>query len=394
MRKENRNFIFKSFVFWRVLLFAFLFLAIGSVSLQHKYLGGGLAGQQDFLGGGLVSYLRQPYLWAWGNFDGEHYLSLAYKGYQSLTYFYFPVYPLTIAFIASFFGGGFKSLAITGLLISNISFWVALFGLWKLIKLDYKNNVARLAILLLLVFPTSFYFGSIYTESIFLALAVWSFYFARKGKWMCAGILGALLTATRVVGLAIVPTLLIEAYLQWKENKKQNHALKIIGTLLPLLGIGWYMFYLNKVTGDPLEFFHNVSIFGQQRSSSLVLLPRVFYRYIFKVLPSINYSYYPIVFVTYLEIITAIIFTGLAIISFFKLRLSYAVYLAVGFLIPTLSGSFSSLQRYVLVLFPAFILSATWLSKQNTWIRYLTLFILMVGLIIATSLFTRGFWVA
>ncbi|MBU0845989.1 hypothetical protein KKH23_02175 [Patescibacteria group bacterium] len=342
----------------------------------------------------MFSYLKQPFLWAWGNFDGEHYLSIAYQGYQPLTYFFFPVYPLTIAFIAKFLGESFASLAVSGLLISNISFFVALVGLWKLIELDYKKDIARLTILLLLVFPTSFYFGSIYTESLFLALAVWSFYCARKRKWIAAGTLGVLLTATRVVGLAIVPVLLVEAYLQRKEKKKSNLYLVALGILLSVFGIFAYMIYLNKVTGDPLEFFHNVSIFGQQRSSSLVLLPQVFYRYFFKILPNISYSYFPIVFVTYLEIVTALMFLVLTIASFFRLRLSYAFYLAVGYIIPTLSGSFSSFHRYVLILFPAFILSAIWLSKRKKWVKVIIFSILILGLLVATSLFTRGFWVA
>ncbi|RLC30853.1 hypothetical protein DRH13_03820 [Candidatus Woesebacteria bacterium] len=383
MKSKSKKFLLKSFVCWRIMLFVFLFLAISLVSLQEGFLAGNLSG-----------YLKHPFLWAWGNFDGEHYLSIAYQGYQSLTYFYFPAYPLTIAFIAKFLGGSFTSLVASGLLISNISFFVALIGLWKLVKLDYKEDIARLAILLLLVFPTSFYFGSIYTESLFLALVVWSFYYARKGKWIVAGILGALLTATRVVGLAIVPALLVEAYLQKRENKKLNLTPVAIGILFSVFGILAYMFYLNRVTGDPLEFFHNVSIFGQQRSSNLILLPQVFYRYFFKVLPNISYSYFPVVFVTYLEIITALVFFGLTIASFIKLRLSYAFYLAVGYIIPTLSGSFSSFHRYVLILFPAFILSAIWLSKRNKWVKAIIFLTLVLGLLVATSLFTRGFWVA
>jgi len=383
MKRKSKRFILKSFIFWRVSVFAFLFFALATTSLQN-----------NFLGGGMSSYLKQPFLWAWANFDGEHYLSIAYQGYQSLTYFFFPVYPLTIAFVAKFLGNGFESLAISGLLISNISLLIALIGLWKLIKLDYKSEIARLTILLLLAFPTSFYLGSVYTESLFLALVVWSMYFARKGKWIAAGILGALLTATRVVGLAIVPALLVEAYLQIKDKEKINLIQIATGILLSVLGIVLYLLYLNKVTGDPLEFIHNVGIFGQQRSSSLVLLPQVFYRYFYKVLPNINYSYLPIVFTTYLEIITALLFLGITIASFFKLRLSYAFYLAIGYIIPTLSGSFSSFHRYVLILFPAFILIAVWLSEQNKWIKYATLIILAAGLLIATSLFTRGFWVA
>ena len=383
MKPESKKFLLKSFVGWRIILFVFLFLAIRVISPQESFLGG------DF-----PSYLKQPFLWAWANFDGEHYLSIAYQGYQPLTYFYFPAYPLTIYFVAQLLGGSFRSLAVSGLLISNISFFIALIGFWKLIMLDYKKDIARLAVLLLLVFPTSFYFGSVYTESLFLALVVWSFYFARKGKWVLAGLLGAALTATRVVGLALIPALLVEAYLQKRENKKLNLSPAIMGILFSALGIFAYMTYLNQVTGDPLEFFHNVSIFGQQRSSSLVLLPQVFYRYFFKVLPNIDYSYFPAMFATYMEIVTAIVFLGLAVASFFKLRLSYAFYLALGYIIPTLSGSFSSLHRYVLILFPAFILSAIWLSRRKKWVKVIIFLIFILGLLVATSLFTRGFWVA
>ena len=383
MKKKDFKFLFSSFVFWRLILFIFLFLAISIVQLQEK-----------FLGGNLEDYLRAPYLWAWVNFDGEHYLSIAYQGYLSLTHFYFPAYSLITKFIAGLFNQNFITIVISGLLVSNVSFLVALIGLWKLIRLDYKENIASLAILLLLVFPTSFYFGSLYTESLFLALVVWSFYFARKQKWLLAGILGAVLTATRVVGIALVPALIVEVWLQKRKNKKLSLFWPIVGILLVPLGLFVYMYYLKITTGDPLEFFHSVSIFGQQRSSSLILLPQVFYRYFFKVLPNVNYDYFPIVFSTFLEIIAAIIFLVLTIVSFFKLRLSYAFYLAAGYLIPTLSGSFSSLPRYVLVLFPGFILMAIWLSKKSRWLQTAVLLILFLALGIATALFVRGYWVA
>jgi uncharacterized membrane protein len=125
-----------------------------------------------------------------------------------------------------------------------------------------------------------------------------------------------------------------------------------------------------------------------------VLLPQVFYRYFFKVLPSIDYSYFPAIFTTYMEIATALVFLGLAVASFFKLRLSYAFYLAIGYIIPPLSGSFSSFHRYVLILFPAFILSALWLSERKKWIKAIVFLVLVLGLLVATSLFVTGHWVA
>jgi len=76
------------------------------------------------------------------------------------------------------------------------------------------------------------------------------------------------------------------------------------------------------------------------------------------------------------------------------MRLSYAVYLALGFIVPTLSGSFSSFPRYSLVLFPGFILGATYLAKAPRFLQVLVFSLLFVLLSIATAMFTRGYWIA
>jgi hypothetical protein len=154
------------------------------------------------------------------------------------------------------------------------------------------------------------------------------------------------------------------------------------------------MLYLNRATGDPLEFFHNVSIFGAQRSSNIVLLPQVFYRYFFKVLPNIDYSYLPVVFTTYLEIASALVFLLLGIWSFYKLRLSYALFFTAGYLIPPLSGSFSSFPRYVLILFPAFMLLALLLEKSSKVTKAVVYGLLCLLLVVACGLFVRGYWVS
>lgn len=380
---SHYSLIITLFLTWRVLLFVFLFLAISVVPLQ-----------MNFLGGGLESYLAKPYLWGWANFDGEHFLSIAYRGYQPLTYFFFPVYPLVTKYAAYFLGGSFTNLAVSGLIVSHVSFFIALMGLWKLFKLDYRKNVVLLTVILLLSFPTSFYFASLYSESLFLALAVWSLYFARKKNWILTGLLGGLLTATRLVGIALITALIVEVWIQRKKEKKLPMIMPIIGIFLASLGIIIYMYYLNFQTGDPLEFFHSVGIYGEQRSSTLILLPQVFYRYFFKILPNLNYNYFPVVFTTFFELITALILTALSVLAFFRLRLSYAVYLLVGFIIPTLSGSFSSLPRYILALFPAFLLAAVYLSrlKRNYRIIFTSIAIIFLG--IATALFVRGYWVA
>ncbi len=377
MTKDELKILLLSFFSWRIILFVFLFLALGYLPLQRNV----------FLGGELENYLNVPWLWSWLNFDGKHYLSIAYRGYQPLTYFYFPLFPLLARFLS--FGHSFMNLAISGLVISNIAFLLGLFGLYKLIRLDYKAEIAWTTLFLILLFPTSFYFGSYYTESLFFVLAVWSFYFARKSNWFWSGTLGGLSSLTRILGLALFPALVVE---RWQSHRKSW--LSIIWIFLVPLGLGAYMFYLYEATGDPLNFLHTVGIFGAQRSSNFVLFPQVFYRYFFKILPSLNYSYFPVVFSTYLEIVTATLFLMLSTIAFFKIRLSYAIYLALGFFIPSLAGSFSSFPRYALILFPGFLIMALWLSKQHKAVKLLVYLLLFATLAVATALFVRGYWIA
>jgi hypothetical protein len=433
MKKDDNRFVFTAFVVWRISLCLILAFAIGFIALQ-----------KDFLGGGLENYLANPQLWSWANFDGEHLLSISLVGYKPLQYFFFPAYPFLVSFVAKLFYSSTTTHLITGLVISHAALLMGLIGLIRLTKLDYKKNIARLSLILLLLFPTSFYFGAFYTESLFFALSVWSFYFARKGRWLVAGALGAVLAATRVVGLALIPALIVEAWMQGGRGGLGEVGKKVLGIVLVPLGIVVYMVYLNKVVGDPLEFFHSVGIYGEQRSTELIMLPRIFYRYIVKILPNINYNYFPAVFSTWLEFLVGLGFGvlgglgilewigrlasgsdlrfkepcgsaksslarrgGLGVVSWwfrrgrtgrmldnFKIRESYLVYLLVGYIIPTLSGSFSSLPRYVLILFPAFIMLSKLLScgKERTVNSYYLLS--AVTLFIATALFVRGYWIS
>lgn len=370
MSKKDFSFILYSFLSWRVLLFIILFFAVKNIALQSH-----------FLGGGMQAYLKTPWLWAWANFDGEHYLSIAKEGYHLSEQAFFPLYPLLIKLL----GGGVWS----GMIISNASFFLALVGLYKLLRIDYSEKVTKLAIILLLVFPTSFYFGAVYTESLFLCLVVWSFYFYRKGNFLLASLLGMFTSGTRLIGVILLPIYLLELL---KDKVKWNK--KHLWLLLIPSGLVSYMIYLYMLWGDSLMFLHALPAFGEQRSSIPILLPQVFYRYIFKILPNLNYSYFAGTFTTIMEFVIGILFFAVSAISFFKLRPSYFLFLILGYLVPTLSGSFSSLPRYVLVLFPAFILFSVWLDKSSEIIKIICYTILLMGLIVSLSLFGRGYWVS
>ncbi len=375
--------LMKYFIFWRIAIFFVLFFSLTLFPLQFS-----------FLGGGLPKYLHNPLLWSWLNFDGEHYFSIAQNGYHPLEYFFFPVYPMSVRVLADIFGRSVAGVALEGIIFSNVSFLIGLVGFIKLIRIDYKTSVTQNAVILLLLFPTSFYFGSFFTESLFFAEVIWALYFARKGQWFYAGFIGTFATGTRIIGVALIPAFVAEAYVQYNTHIKK-YFLPFVASLMTLLGLLVYMLFLKERTGDPLNFFTSLnSVFGAQRDDSIVLLPQVFYRYFFKILPNIDYYYFPQVFTTFLELGSGILFFILSVIAFFKLRLSHATYMAFGYLVPTLSGSFSSFPRYALVLFPGFILMALIFENMPRTIRAFVYVISGVLLFVSLSLFIRGYWIS
>jgi len=374
--KENKGaifFIFSAFLAWRIWLQVFLWLGFSVLPLKE--------------------ILAHPGLWAWANFDGEYYLAIAHHGYANLEQAFFPLFPWLIRVFAYPFRENPFALLISGLTISHLAFLVALFLFYKLIKLDFNDKVAQLAILFLLVFPTSFFFGAAYTESLFLVLILGSFYVARKRNWWLAGILGAFASATRVVGIFLLPALLWEwgSVRNWKlEIRNWRRMSSVFPLFLIPLGLLFYMRFLSSYYQDPLMFFHAQPAFGAQRSiDKLILLYQVFWRYL-KMIVTTRWD--PLYFTVWLELLTTAGFGALLVYAQLKkIRLSYLIFGALAYITPTLTGTFLSMPRFVLVLFPCFIALAL---TKNRLFHCLLLIAYCLLLAIATIFFTRGYWIA
>ena len=154
--------------------------------------------------------------------DSGWYLPLAKYGYSAVisssaatigqaNYAFFPLYPLLISLFEKIVGNYF----IAGLLIANISLIVACVYLYKLALVDFGQEISLRAIQYCLLWPVAFIFSGVFTESLYLALAIAAFYYARKNNWLLACILGFFLALTRSIGALIVIPLLYE-YLRTK----------------------------------------------------------------------------------------------------------------------------------------------------------------------------------
>ncbi|MBI2334790.1 hypothetical protein HYU96_03220 [Candidatus Daviesbacteria bacterium] len=370
------------FLIWKAVLVAVLIYSVSFIPLQYT---------DRFLGGGPVNYMLAPELFSWANFDGEHYLSIAIFGYKEKEHAFFPVYPGLISFLARPFSPDLLSFivnsTIAGLVISNLSFLLALIFLMQLIKIDFPKKIAFLTLAILLVFPTSFYFGAVYSEGLFLLLTVGSFYLARKGRFLGASILGAAASATRVFGVLLLPALFIEA-----REQKAKFSKSFWIFLIPM-GLVVYMLYQYFTTGDPLAFYNLQGQVGEQHQSGLILLPQVYFRYI-KMLLTVDLGN-PIYQTIILEFLVGIIFFLLPIYGYFKkARLSYVVFAMLGFLMPAITGSFSSVPRYVTILFPSFLFLAMLINKLPNLLKIAVLSFSALILMIETALFLRGYWIA
>lgn len=374
--------VFLIFLVWRLILVAIAFFAVYFIPLGAK---------DRFLGGGLINYAIFPEFFAWANFDGEHYLSIAIFGYKSLEQAFFPIYPILISFfpkpnslslITSLVYG-----TMAGIYISNISLVFSLIFLWELIRIDFSRKVAYLTIILLLIFPTSFYFGAVYNESLFLFLLVASFYSARRGNWFLAGVFGALASATRVFGILLLPALLFEA---WQQKVSIT---KMFWIFLVPIGLAAYMWYLYTTVGDPIAFYSFQTLVGEQHQRGIIILPQVYFRYA-KMLLTVGFNN-PIFQTIVLEFLVGLAFFILPIYGYFKkIRSSYLIFAMLAFLMPTIQGSFSSLPRYVLITFPSFLAAALWINKLPRLIQVIFMLLTFLALIAETTLFLRGYWIA
>lgn len=377
LQDKDIKIIILLFLIWRISLFLAAIFAINFIPLRGK----------DFFGGSFETYLNAPWFFGWANFDGEHYLSIASIGYRGLEQAFFPVYPILMNLLAWPFGKDTITLIFSGLFISNLSLLLSLIILWKLIILDYSKNIARLTILLILVFPTSFYFGALYSESLFLLLTVASFYLIRKNRWFWATLLGVFSSGARIFGMLLTPTFLIEC---WQRKINFHKFFWIFFIPLGLLG---YMYYQWMTVGDPIAFYNLQKLVGPQHESGITLLPQIYFRYI-KMLLTIPFSN-PIYQTIVLEFFAGILFFILPLYGLFKkMRYSYVFYTLIGFLLPTIQGSFSSVPRYVIVFFPGFIVLAMLLNNMKPPVRAIILIFSAIWLVLETAIFIRGYWVA
>jgi hypothetical protein len=234
-------------VWSRLLVFA---IAVGVVAVAGVDLGNEANFDQPALThpfSGLLDSLLSP-LARW---DSAWYLDIAHSGYAGPSTAFFPLYPLLVRGLAA--GGSPGALLVAAYAVSLAALFGALYLLHRLVTLELgSTELARVAVLMLALFPGALWLGAPYSESLFLLLSVGAFYAARTERWAWAGVCAALASATRSSGIVLVVPLLI----LWSAGGRRRRLRDLGWIALAPAGLVAYSVYLAATIGDGFAYLH------------------------------------------------------------------------------------------------------------------------------------------
>jgi Gpi18-like mannosyltransferase len=303
---------------------------------------------------------------SWNHWDAENYVRIAQFGYQTpYDVAFFPLFPLLIAAI-SFPLGSWSYLAV-GTILSNAALLGAMFVLYQLAVESGGEEVAGRSLLYLCIFPTAFYFFAAYNESLFLLLTLLTFLALRRQQWWLAGLWGFFAALTRSAGVLLALPYLYELWLARESilTTRRRTILSLLPILLMPLGTLLYCLYCWKISGNPIAFATVQDHWGRHLSWPWQGIWQALFE-LFWNQPFGSFNEAHVI----LDLSATVGFIALTIAGWRKIRTSYTLWSVILLLYTLLSPSTTqhdpliSYQRFVLEIFPAFIILAMITTKR------------------------------
>ncbi len=292
-------------------------------------------------------------------YDSGWYLAILEHGYgpppapgQVSPHAFFPLYPLLARGLSWL-------LRLDGFVAGQILSIACFLGAGLLFAAEGRRRLGARgggdALLFLLLYPTAFFLIAMYSESLFLLLALAAFREARRDRPAAAAVLGLLAGTTRLTALALALPLAIEAFLAARTVEgpplSDGRALRraFLSGLAPVAGVILWAFGSGLAAGEPGLFFRVQEAW--QRGTSPFLGAWHFVK-----LPLARMAHgqafdHPALFLDYGHFL---LFAVIGVYQARRRRFSDAAWTAGALLIPVTTGISASLSRYVLVVYPAF----------------------------------------
>lgn len=301
-------------------------------------------------------------LWQiWHRWDTGHYLYIATHSYtEAWRTAFFPLYPLLERGLMFF---THDNPLIAGLLISDVACLVMLMVLYQLVCEDFDHEHALRTVLYISIFPTAFFFAAAYTEALFLCFVLLSFYHMRHGQWWLAGCFGFCASLTRSAGVFLLLPFCYE-YLCYCQFNVKNMRFSVLSALLIPGAVGVFSFYCYERFGDWLAFSHAEAHWGRQITSPWWAIQNSIQAVRSSNLLSYQSLHNLLDLGPTLFILALIILSLVGPWRFSRTHWSYTMYAVVVYLfiqmVPVNWATYPlmSFGRYMLMIFPAFIMLA------------------------------------
>ena len=292
-------------------------------------------------------------------YEGE-----AHGGSVPWTVAYFPGQPLLLRAVHVVVGDWVAA----GLLVSLVSGAIAVVALARLADLELPGLGPR-AVLALVSAPFSVFLAAGYSEALFLACALWSWYFARRRVWWAAGLLGALAATTRITGVFLGMALAVE----WLVSRRgatphdspgerpparRPAAVTLLWTFLPWLSTGVYFAWLRWQTGSWTAWQQAQSLYWHRGFA----MP---WQALATTWHTATTSHHPAFAFTYTaEILAVLVGVGLTGALLAYRRWAEASYVGLQIVAFATSTQFYSVTRATLLWWPLWLLLATWTIRH------------------------------
>ena len=337
---------------------------------------------------GHLSADAYPFINMWARWDGGWYFGIAKYGYRSdggqqANVAIFPLYPYMLRGVHYDIplphDAGWL---LIGIIVSNAALLIALIYFYQLVRLDYDQRVAARSVLYLCVFPTTLFLSAVYTESLFLALVVGAFYYARINRWLIVGVLAAAAALCRPPGVLLIIPLAIE-YLAQKEFQWQRVKPDCLALVFAPLALAGHLTVLRWRFGGWNTISRAETMEGWNRHLSPPWNA---------LLDSFLHIGSSKGFHGAFELFFALGLLAMTIFSCFRLRPSYAIYTMVSLLFITSWGTLISVPRLGLVIFPV-VIGLALLGRNQAFNRVYLAFSAVLAAI-SMVVFSQWGWVA
>lgn len=313
-------------------------------------------------------------LHSWSRWDTAQFTYIATHGYDApYRTAFFPLFPLlerVLAFVV-------RDPFVAGLIISNMATLGVFMVLYRLVTEDFGAEQAWRSVLYLAVFPTAFFFVVAYNESLFVFFTLLSFYYMRKGRWWIAGLAALFASLTRSIAVCLFIPFVYD-YLRQRDFQVRKIRFDVLSAVGIVGGIVIFGIYGYLTFHDFLAFSHAQAVWLRQPSPPWLVFWEAYE--IIKHNPILSFiSIHTVIDLSatlFILVILVLAFVGPWKLS--KEHWSYALYAVAIYLFVVIvpeAGRYplSSLARFMIEIFPVYVVLAAMGQKRNFNLYYLAI---------------------